>query len=317
MTPEDLKSAITTGLLSFPVTSFDEDLRFDRAAYCDHVSWLAGYGPAALFAAGGTGEFFSLLPAEVGEVVQAAKEASGSTPIIGGCGYGTAMAVEIARSVEKAGADGLLLLPHYLINAEQDGLYHHVRTVCDSVGIGIIVYNRDNSLLTAATLARLAEACSNLIGFKDGHGDIQLLSDITLSLGDRLCYIGGMPTHESYAAAYFGAGVRTYSSAIFNFVPEIALSFYECMHDGNHAGARRILREFVGPLTKIRDRRKGYAVSIIKAGLRSIGRDQGPVRPPLLDLIDVETEMLGDLIARAATLVPAANRPEAAPTNRA
>ena len=95
-------------------------------------------------------------------------------PIIAGCGYGTQIAVDPARRAEAAGADAILLLPHYLITAEQAGLFAHVKAVCDAIGIGVIVYNRDNAVLNAEALARLADACPNLIGFKDGYGDIEL-----------------------------------------------------------------------------------------------------------------------------------------------
>jgi 5-dehydro-4-deoxyglucarate dehydratase len=297
-----LKKAVSAGLLSFPVTHFDRDLRFNADAYSSHVAWLAGYGAAALFAAGGTGEFFSLSPSEVPRVVRAAKEAAGSTPIISGCGYGTELAVEIARAAEAAGADGILLLPHYLISAEQDGLYEHVKKVCDAVGIGVFVYNRDNSVLTPATLQRLAEACPNLVGFKDGYGEVDRVLAITTTLGDRFAYIGGMPTHELYAAPYYAAGVTTYSSAVFNFVPELALSFYAALRAGDTATTNRILRDFFLPYAPLRDRRKGYAVSIVKAGLKAIGRDPGPVRPPLVNLTDEEVRMLARLLETSGAL---------------
>jgi 5-dehydro-4-deoxyglucarate dehydratase len=303
MHPDALKVAISTGLLSFPVTAFDESLAFNPDAYAKHVDWLSGYRAAALFAAGGTGEFFSLTPEEIPLVVRTAKQAAGSTPIIGGCGYGTAMATSIARSLEKAGADGILLLPHYLILAEQEGLFRHVKAVCDSVGLGVIVYNRDNSVLLPQTVARLADACPNLIGFKDGLGNLELVTAVTTLLGDRLAYIGGMPTHEGYAAAYFGAGVSTYSSAVFNFVPELALCFFDALRSGNRGVADRILREFFFPFGLIRERQKGYAVSIIKAGLRSIGRNPGPVRPPLVDLNEAEFAELSRLVSVSQDLL--------------
>jgi len=307
MDPQALKSVVGSGLLSFPVTAFDADLQFDRDAYVSHVNWLSTYPAAALFAAGGTGEFFSLTPEEIPLVVSTAKQAAGNTPIIGGCGYGTALAVQIARSLEKAGADGILLLPHYLIAAEQEGLYRHVKSVCDAVGIGVIVYNRDNSILTHATIARLAEACPNLIGYKDGVGNVEAVTMITATMGDRLTYVGGMPTHEGYASAYFGAGVTTYSSAVFNFVPDLALTFFDALRRSDTALCNRILAEFFIPFGAIRDRRKGYPVSIIKAGLRAIGRNAGPVRPPLTDLDAEEMSMLSAVIETSKTLVAASS----------
>lgn len=297
MDPDKLKIQLGSGLLSFPVTHFDDDLKFNRDAYEAHISWLDQYGAAGLFAAGGTGEMFSLSPAEIPQVVAAAKSVGPATPILSGCGYGTEVAVEIARSVEKAGADGILLLPHYLIGAEQEGLYHHAKAVCDAVGIGVVIYNRDNFVMQPETVARLADDCPNLIGFKDGVGNVELVTSVTTLLGDRLVYIGGMPTHEGFAAAYFGAGVTTYSSAVFNFIPELSQEFYTALLKGDRTRNDEILRKFFLPYAKIRNRRQGYAVSVVKAGLKAIGRDPGRVRPPLIDLTEAEVDQLRELLA--------------------
>ncbi len=296
MNPEQIKTALGSGLLSFPVTHFDAEARFAADSYREHVEWLAGYKAPVLFAAGGTGEFFSLKPDEIPTIVAAAKEVAGETAIVSGCGYGTEIAVDIARSVEQVGADGILLLPHYLIDAPQEGLYAHIKKVCQSVGIGVMVYNRDNSVLQPDTLARLCDECPNLVGFKDGTGDIGLVRQITTKMGDRLMYLGGMPTAELFAEAYLGAGFTTYSSAVFNFVPGLANEFYAALRAGERATCERILTEFFYPFMAIRNRAKGYAVSAIKAGVRLQGFDAGPVRAPLKDLTNEEIGMLEALI---------------------
>ncbi|MDX0441489.1 5-dehydro-4-deoxyglucarate dehydratase [Sinorhizobium medicae] len=296
MSPEEIKSRVGSGLLSFPVTHFTSDYKLNLESYRRHVEWLSGFGAAALFAAGGTGEFFSLSPNEVGEVTRAAKDVSGEVPIIAGCGYGTSLAVETAKIVEAAGADGILLLPHYLTEAPQEGIYAHVKAVCDSTGLGVILYNRANSIANADTVARLAEACPNLIGFKDGTGKVDLVRHVTAKLGDRLCYIGGMPTHELFAEGFNGVGVTTYSSAVFNFVPELAQRFYRAMRAGDKAVMEGILQTFFFPFAALRDRKAGYPVSIIKAGVELAGFAPGPVRPPLVDLTGEEREKLQGLI---------------------
>lgn len=296
MQPERLQSLLGTGLLSFPVTHFDVDGLFAPDSYQQHVSWLEGYGAPVLFAAGGTGEFFSLSPAEIPEILRTAKEAAPRTAIVSGCGYGTELAVDIARAAEQAGADGILLLPHYLIDAPQEGLYAHARRICQSVGIGVMVYNRDNAVMQPDTLARLCDDCPNLIGFKDGTGDIGLVRQVTARMGDRLMYLGGMPTAELFAEAYLGAGFTTYSSAVFNFVPALANEFYVALRKGDRAGCERILKDFFYPFMAIRNRQKGYAVAAIKAGVRLQGFAAGPVRSPLLDLTAEEEAMLERLI---------------------
>jgi 5-dehydro-4-deoxyglucarate dehydratase len=297
MTPQEIKAKLGSGLLSFPVTHFDKAGKFAEDSYRAHVEWLAGYKAPVLFAAGGTGEFFSLTPKEIPAIVKAAKEVSGDTAIVSGCGYGTDMAIEIAQSVQKIGADGILLLPHYLIDAPQEGLFHHVRKICQSVDFGVMVYNRDNAVLQADTLARLCDECPNLIGFKDGTGELGLVRQITAKMGDRLMYLGGMPTAELFAEAYLGAGFTTYSSAVFNFVPGLANEFYTALRGGDRATCERILNEFFYPFMEIRSRAKGYAVSAVKAGVRLQGFAAGPVRSPLKDLTAQEEADLAALIA--------------------
>lgn len=296
MTPDSLKTALGSGLLSFPVTHFDDDGAFAAESYKSHIEWLAGYDAPVLFAAGGTGEFFSLRPDEVTTVVAAAKESAGKTAIVSGCGYGTEIAVGIAQSVEKAGADGILVLPHYLIDAPQEGLFHHIKTICDAVDFGVMIYNRDNSQFEVDTIARLCDVCPNLIGFKDGSGDIGKVRQVTAKMGDRLTYLGGMPTAELFAEAYLGAGFSTYSSAVFNFVPELANKFYNALRSGDRATCEQILNDFFYPFMELRNRRKGYAVSAIKAGVRLAGFQAGKVRAPLDDLTAEEEDVLRNII---------------------
>jgi 5-dehydro-4-deoxyglucarate dehydratase len=203
-----------------------------------------------------------------------------------------------AQEAERLGAAGILLLPHYLTEAPQEGLAAHVEAVCRSVAIGVIVYNRNVCRLNADTLERLAERCPNLIGFKDGIGDIELMVSIRRRLGERLAYLGGLPTAEVYAAAYRALGVPVYSSAVFNFIPKTAMDFYEALARDDHRTTGRLLDEFFLPFLEIRTRRAGYAVSIVKAGARLVGREAGPVRPPLTDLLPGELDQLDTLIRR-------------------
>jgi 5-dehydro-4-deoxyglucarate dehydratase len=138
------------------------------------------------------------------------------------------------------------------------------------------------------------------VGFKDGTGKIDLVRHVTAKLGDRLCYIGGMPTHELFAEGFNGAGVTTYSSAVFNFVPELAQRFYMAMRTSDRAAMEEILHNFFFPFAALRDREQGYPVSIIKAGVELIGRTPGPLRPPLTDLKPQEKDVLRGLIEKIA-----------------
>jgi len=299
MSPKEFAKKIGAGLLSFPVTHFTDDAStFDERAYRGHLDWLLEYNPAGLFAAGGTGEFFSLTLGEFSGVVSAAvAQTNKRVPVVAGCGYGTAMAKEFARAGEAAGADGILLFPPYLINADPAGLAAHVEAVCAATKLGMIFYNRDNAILTDVWLERLCERCPNLVAFKDGLGDIELMTRIYARMGDRLTYVGGLPTAETFALPYLEMGVTTYSSAIFNFLPQFAQNFYAAVRRRDHAVVYKELRDFVLPYIDIRNRHKGYAVSIVKAGMRAVGRPAGPVRTPLTDLDAGEMDALTKLIA--------------------
>jgi 5-dehydro-4-deoxyglucarate dehydratase len=306
--PTDLAARMSQGLLSFPLTFFDAEGRFNEAGYRTHVAEQGRAGAVALFAAGGTGEFFSLGLEEYKRVVRAAaEEVPDTVPLLAGVGYGTEMAIEFARTAEANGANGLLVLPPYLVNAEQEGLRRHLAAICRSVGIGVIAYNRDNAVLTADTLNAVAEECPNLIGLKDGVGSVEQLSMLRYRMEGRLIFIGGMPTAEVYASATPTIGITTYSSAIYNFAPATALSFFESWRDGRTAEVDALMRQFFIPYLGIRNRRAGYAVSIVKAGARIAGIDCGLVRSPLVDLNSEEEGLLRQLMETCEMPVLAPN----------
>ena len=299
--PDVLADRLRSGLLSFPVTHFDADLQVDEARYREHLGWQASYDVAGLFAAGGTGEGFSLTPPEIDRVVRAAvDEVGGRVPVVAPATGATALAVAQAKAAQDAGASGVLLFPPYLTEAGQRGLAEHVTAVCRATELGVIVYSRANAVLTDATVAELAERNPNLVGFKDGVGDIERLTRIYARLGDRLTYIGGLPTAETFALPLLQLGVSTYSSALYNFLPEFALRFYAAVRRQDRETVYRLLSEFVIPYLDIRDRGKGYAVSIIKAGLTAVGRDGGRVRPPLTDLTEDERAELATLVQKVS-----------------
>ncbi|MFF5075483.1 5-dehydro-4-deoxyglucarate dehydratase [Actinoplanes sp. NPDC000266] len=295
--PAELAARLPTGLLSFPVTHFDDDLAFDESRYREHLAWQAGFGVAGLFAAGGTGEGFSLTSAEIDAVVRAAVgEVGDRLPVVAPATGNTAQAIAQAEAAQRAGAAGLLLLPPYLTEATQAGLIAHVTAVCRATELGVIVYSRANAVLDDVTVAELAERNPNLIGLKDGVGDIERMTRTYAKLGDRLIYIGGLPTAETFALPLLQLGVSTYSSALYNFLPEYALRFFSAVRAQDRATVYQLLNDFVIPYLDIRDRARGYAVSIIKAGLTAIGRDGGRVRPPLTDLTPADRADLAALI---------------------
>jgi 5-dehydro-4-deoxyglucarate dehydratase len=297
LSPPEVALRLAAGLLAFPATHFTDALAFDERAYREHIDWLLGFEPAGLFAAGAAGEFFSLTLDEFARVVCAAVEqTSGRVPVVAGCGYGTAMAKQFARAAEDAGADGLLLMPPYLVTPEPEGLVEHAAAVCAATRLAVVIYNRDNAVFDERMLERLCERAPNLVGFKDGTGDLACMRRIRERLGERLTYICGMPTAEAFALAYLEMGFATYSSAIFNFLPRFAQEFYGAVVRSDRDEVERRMQAFVQPLIELRKRGRGYAVSIVKAGMCAVGRPAGPVRPPLTELKPEEMELLAGLV---------------------
>ena len=304
--PEELKKKVSSGFLSFPLTDFDDTDRFDAGAYARRLKWLGSYGASAIFAAGGAGEFFSLTNSEYCELIQTAvaAQAGSGVPVIAATGYGTRMAVSFAKDAERLGADGLLMLPPYLVEATQEGLYQHIKAVCDATAIGIIVYNRANGQLKVETLQRLLDVCPNLIGFKDGIGNFEDLLRVREYCGDRVAMINGMPTAEVFAQAFMGMGIGTYSSAIFNFVPRSAAEFNKAVLEGDKAFVTDFMKTFLLPYRLLCSRHPSYAVSMIKAGATIVGRNAGLARPPLSMPTEEEQVELAELIARLGKQEP-------------
>ena len=282
MDPGELKTSLN-GLLAFALTPFDVDGQVDIEALRCHVELLLNAGCSAIFAAGGTGEHFSLTMSECHAVVSACSDqVAGRVPVLVGAGSGTVAAQNWVRMGESAGADGILILPPYLIDGPQEGLAQHYLAVAEATRLGVVIYQRGSTLFEPSTVQQIA-AAPNVIGFKDGVGQIERLLRIRRALGSRLVYINGMPTAEISAPAFAACGVDTYSSAILTFIPEIALAFYSALRASNTAAMEALLFDAILPFAEIRNRVPGYAISLVKLGARLRGLSVGSVRPPLLD----------------------------------
>jgi 5-dehydro-4-deoxyglucarate dehydratase len=298
------------GLLFFPVTAFGPDGGLDLDAFRAHVRRGVEAGAAAAFVCCGTGEFHALTPEEFRACVTAAvEEVAGRVPVVAGAGYGTALALQYAAIAEQAGADGLLAMPPYLVAADQQGLLRHYTALAGGTGLEVIVYQRDNAVFTPETVVALAQV-PNIIGLKDGYGDLDLMQRIVSTVrtelpGRDFLYFNGLPTAELTGLAYRGLGVTLYSSAVYAFSPEIALAFHTALTTGDDATANRLLDGFYRPLVNLRNQGRGYAVSLVKAGVRLRGLDVGPVRPPLSEPSPAHVTELAALIERGLSLVGA------------
>jgi len=279
MTPDELRGRLH-GAIAFPVTPFRSDLSIDLAGLRENLQVLVQYPLGGVVAAGGTGEMYSLTPAEHNAVVAVtAKEVRGRLPVIAGVGFNARMAVEMARLAVAAGADAILALPPYYPNADDEGLAEYYAAIGAATPQPLIVYSRDWVNPSPRWVERLAARIPTLVAWKDGQGDVRRYQQVIHHVGDRLHWIGG--TGDDCVPGYYSIGVRTYTSSIATVAPRLSVRLHEVASAGDDCGLKRLMNDYVLPLYALRARRKGYEVTVMKELMNLVGLAAGPVRPPL------------------------------------
>lgn len=268
------------GVFGFPITPFQPDLSLDLAALEKNVDEMTRHPYCAIVAAGGTGEIYSLTSEEAAEVVAVSVKATqGRMPVIAGVGYNTAIGCDMARRMEKAGADALLVMPPYYINAPEAGWIAYYKAIANATGLPLALYSRDWAAFTPDQVARLADAVPSLEIWKDGQGNIRMYQRIMAKLGDRLAWIGGLG--DDCAGGYWSIGVQAFTSSISNVSPKIALAIAAAGQAQDFTRLNEILIQYVHPLYALRDHVKGYEVTVMKEMMELLGIPAGPARPPL------------------------------------
>jgi 5-dehydro-4-deoxyglucarate dehydratase len=299
-----------SGLLAFPLTPFTESLELDLDVFGGQVDAHLDAGAGALFVACGTGEFSALAPHEVRAVLRRARDVvGGRVPVLVGAGGGPELARAGVAMAEGEGADGVLLLPPYLVTGPAAGLVEHVRYAVRDRDIPVIVYHRSPGVFTSAAALALLDV-PNVVGLKDGFGDVDLMTRIVTTVrgsghprAAEFLFFNGLPTAEVSAPAYQAIGVPAYSSAVHCFAPTIAHAFHRALNSGDDATVGNLLLGFYLPLVALRDESPGFAVSLVKAGARLRGEKVGGVRPPLCDPTTEQVERLAQIIDNGLDLL--------------
>lgn len=294
MHPTTLRKKLS-GVIAFPTTPFKEDLSLDLPALHENLTNLLQHSISALVAAGGTGEMYSMTPAEYTRVIElTALAVEDRVPVIAGVGFGQRLAVEMAQAAEKAGADGILVFPPYYVHAEDEGLFEYYRAIGAATRLGMIIYSRDWASFTPTMVERLT-SIPTLVAWKDGQGDIRRLQAIMNRVGDRLHWIGG--AGDDLVAAYYSIGIRTFTSSIATVAPRLSIRLHELGEAGDAEALNDLLDRCVIPLYALRARRKGYEVSAMKAMMDIVGLNGGPVRPPLVNVTPEEEDELRAILS--------------------
>ncbi len=291
MKPDELRDKLQ-GVISFPVTPFKPDFSLDLEALRFNLRSLLQHPVCAIVPAAGTGELFSLTPAEHFAVLKTTlEEVNGKVPVLAAAGFNHPLALELARQSAAAGANGILAFPPYYPNADPDGLFEYYQAIGRATPLGLIIYSRDWANFSPAAVEKLTRL-PTLIAWKDGQGDVRRYQMIMARVGDRLHWIGG--AGDDCVPGYYSIGVRTYTSSIANVAPKLSLRLHELASAGHSAELEWLMRELVVPMYALRSRRKGYEVSVMKKMMDLIGLQGGVSRPPLVEVTpEEEREIAG------------------------
>ncbi|TRX72822.1 4-hydroxy-tetrahydrodipicolinate synthase [Pseudomonas mangiferae] len=269
------------GSYTVMVTPFDEAGRLDEPRLRRFVDWQIAGGAQGLIPLGSTGEFLSLTREERLQVATwVVQQAAGRVPVlVGTAAEWTDEAMALSREAERAGADGVMLVPPFYSAPSDDELVVHYRRIADAIGIPIMLYNNPNTAnvdLSARLVARLAEI-DNVTCIKESSGDVPRVTEILRLCGDRITVFAGYHPWESYLA-----GAQGYVSVFSNLAPGLSTELFQTTVDRRDAEAARALYHRLLPLL---DALSGDRyVSATKAALALIGMPVGDPRAPRLPL---------------------------------
>lgn len=294
----ELKQRIR-GVMAFSPTPFTQDDRVDVDGLARHVDFLCRSGAHVVVVCGGVGEFFALDMAEYRACIAAAVEAAGGqVPLLVGVGHSTRMACQLAEYASQVGADGLMVHPFYFVSPSEEGIIKHYAEL-GRVGLGMMIYHTKEAVYSPTLIERLAEIDA-VVALKDEYGDLKLFVETKERLGDRLAWVNGMA--EALLGAYLGAGAQAMTSGIVNFAPRLSLDVWEAGMAGDSQGLQTLVATKVRLLARLRERRKGYAIAVVKEAMNLLGLPGGTVRAPLLPMLPADREELRQTLVALSIL---------------
>jgi 4-hydroxy-tetrahydrodipicolinate synthase len=287
------------GSITALVTPFKNG-KVDEASFRAHVNWQIENGTHGLVPVGTTGESPTLSHDEHKAVVKACiDEAKGRAFVIAGAGSNsTAEAIDFAKSGEKAGADGLLVVTPYYNKPTQEGLYQHFKAINDAVGIPIIIYNipgRSVIDMSVETMTRLF-ALKNITGVKDATGNIARVSQQRAAMGEDFNQISGEDMTAIGFNAHGGEGCISVTS---NIAPRLCAEMQEATLRGDYGTALKIQDRLI-PLHQTLFIETNPAGP--KYALKKLGRMSDELRLPIVN-VTAGTEKAIDAAMKHAGLI--------------
>src|SRR5579859_5839892 len=286
------------------VTTMVTTMTADGAVDYDGAARLAEYLVTdmrndGLVVNGTTGEAPTTTDAEKERLIRTVLEAVGSrAAVVAGVGtYVTAHTVELARSAERAGAHGLLVVTPYYNKPPQPALAAHFTAVADATGLPMLIYDipgRTGAAVATETLVRLA-AHPRIVGVKDAKDDVSATSHV-LARTDLFYYCGT----DMLNLAWLSLGAVGFVSVVGHVAGDRLHDMIDAFGAGEFARARQLHYELI-PLYDGLFRNQGAVLT--KAALDLLGLPGGTVRGPLLAATDAERRQLAlDLTAGGVKL---------------
>lgn len=240
-----------TGCGTALVTPFRRDLSLDEETLRRLARRQIEAGIDFLVPCGTTGESPTLTRAEHLRVVEIAlEEAKGRVPVLAGAGgYNTREVIELARELERLGADGVLSVTPYYNKPTQEGLFQHYQAIASAIHIPIVVYSvqgRTGVNVEPATLARLARI-PNIVGVKEASGNIGQMANILHEVPEAFNVLSG---DDAVTIPLIALGGRGVISVVSNEIPGEMTQLAEAARRGDLAGARAIQKRYL-PLMNV------------------------------------------------------------------
>ena len=234
-----------TGCGTALVTPFRRDQSLDEETLRRLVRRQIDAGINFLVPCGTTGESPTLTRAEHLRVVEIAiEEARGKVPVLGGAGgYCTREVIELARELERLGADGILSVTPYYNKPTQEGLYQHYQAIASAIRIPIVVYSvqgRTGVNVEPSTLARLARI-ENIVAVKEASGNIAQMAAILNEVPSDFTVLSGDDAVTIPLMAMGGRGIISVAS---NEIPREMTQLAQACLRGDFESARAIQKRF-------------------------------------------------------------------------
>ena len=274
------------GVMPAITTAFDDRLHVDHRFVSRHVDWLLRNGCTGIIALGSLGEAATLTFAEKEAVLRTVKAACESAPAVAAISaLSTSEAVDLAKAAEQAGCSGLMVLPPYVYRGDWREMKAHVAAILRATPLSCMLYNNPVSYGTdflPEQIAELAGEHQNLHAVKESSTDVRRVTGIRALQGDRMRIFVGV---DDAIVEGIAAGAVGWVAGLVNAFPAESVALFEAASAGKWDDAFALYRWFL-PLLRMDTVPK--FIQLIKQVQQETGTGSARVRPPRLEVIDLE-----------------------------